>query len=1106
MGLLDDLIGGVLDKGLELGLDYAKGSKNRTGKRQTVSESFTSRRLVYGESLVAGTMTFAESGGTTYPKHDYLFLVYVLASQHSDFVSEIRFDDVPMLIGLENAYDHFNSFKPREGASSAEQFLLGKSRIDARPELCFQRASLGKPGFRRRSGAYQYRPNGVWTILGNEVNGGIDYANSKNVGDYYGMTAVSLALQYSATLYPSGIPRLTFVMRGKVVYDPRTDSMLYSTNYALCVYDFLLNILKIPAANINTQTIIDAANICDQDVPTVGGATEKRFTVNGVLELDKTPLENLEILLRAGGGWLPYVQGKWSLFLPVYTAPILDLDDSDLVSQIRFRAKSGKRDRINVAKSSYISKDHDWERVEAPVISIQSYIDNDGERLEGTFDYELVTSGYQAQRLSRIKLEQSRYGISLTARFKFKALKVTVGDRVTLTISKFGWSSKVFQVTSCEIDYERGVTLGLREDAASIYAWEAGDALPLQAPEALNLPDHREIDAPSSMSVSEELYQTNNTREVKARAIIEWVPDDSGIYKYNLEIKPSSESEWTPVVFRYPGSKAIVNDIAPDTYDVRVQSVNDVGFTSDWFQISATVLGKTAPPPDVSGLVIDRHILSWSYPNAPLDLAGFEIRVRYDGGVAWDDAAPFHAGIITASSYDVSGVIGITTFLVKAVDTTGNYSAGAVALPIELGDMVNITLSYSGNNAILTWPENTSAIKSVITVLEYNGAIIQETYDNRFIVPVSWIGSRSFIVRASLLPGYWGADTQVIISPNAPGVPVVTARVIANSVTLHYTSVKGSLPIDRYEIRRGGTYNAAQEPEIKAGTSSFTISDETSAGTITFWFEAVDVAGNRSGHVSVSAIVSQPQNYQLLDQYSAKANAWPGNMTNCMVTEDDHLILPINTTETWAQHFTNNAFNSPQDQINAGFEYYLQPSTNTAQYVLNYDYLSIIDTATLTANSAPIILDGSVTVAVHIEYSLDNINWTSGGAGQTQVIATNFRYVRVTLDFAAVGGDDLAYVEDILISIEKKVDDDSGKFSAVATDTNGTRVYFNKDFIDAQTPTVNVSSTEIVDVVVDFNDIPDPEYFDVYVFSRATGNRINASGSWIVRGFTRIGA
>lgn len=416
-----------------------------------------------------------------------------------------------------------------------------------------------------------------------------------------------------------------------------------------------------------------------------------------------------------------------------------------------------------------------------------------------------------------------------------------------------------------------------------------------------------------------------------------------------------------------------------------------------------------------------------------------------------------------------------------------------------------IDLSYAGSNAVLSWPESSQQFLTITATLEYAGTVLLETTGNNFVIPFDWIGSRTFSVSFSHLPGYSAPAISVVVNPNKPATPVVSARVISNSVTLNYTSAKGSLPIDRYEIRRGGTYDAGQTPEIKAGTSSFTVSEEISAGTVVFWFEAVDTAGNRSDAISVSAIVSQPQNYQLLAQYSAKADSWPGTLTNCLVTESNSLLLPVNTTETWTEHFTNNSFDTPQDQIDAGYEYYLQPSTNTAQYQFTYDYLSLIDSATVTANSAPIILDGSVTVAVEIEYSDDNSTWTSGGAGQTQIIATDFRYIRVTLDFTSVGGDDLAYVEDVLVSIDKRVDDDSGKFSAVSTDATGTRVYFNKDFIDAQTPTVSVSSTEIVDVVVDFNDVPDPEYFDVYVFSRSTGLRINASGSWTVRGFTRIG-
>jgi hypothetical protein len=619
-------------------------------------------------------------------------------------------------------------------------------------------------------------------------------------------------------------------------------------------------------------------------------------------------------------------------------------------------------------------------------------------------------------------------------------------------------------------------------------------------------------------------------------------PPSVNNYSYSVvEMRPAGSLVYLPAPFASNESLIVVPSDGT-IYDIRIKPVSKKGLIagpSAAQQITVTdinartdaVLAGIYPFDAIAGLQLQgenantfsgRDIsFGWGSSNSELTYFNFYQIDLYSSGQLLrteKSVSPFYVYTYEKNAVDylrVTGNPGIyanVDIFVKPVskyfnDSSLLYSGTAATINVFAQALApdTLTLSYAGISAVISWPETSQRFLTITATLDYNGTILAETTGNSFVIPVEWVGSRFFNIVFSHLAGYTAPPTQVEVNPSKPATPTVTARVISNSVTLNYSSVKGSLPIDRYEIRRGGTYDAGQAPEIKSGSSSFTVSDEIAAGTVVFWFEAVDTAGNRSSSVSVSAIVSQPQNYQLLAQYSAKANSWPGALTNCKVTDSNSLLLPINTTETWAEHFTNNSLNTPQDQIDAGYDYFLQPSTNTAQYQFSYDYASLIDSATITANSAPILLDGSVTVAVHIEFSDNNSDWTSGGAGQTQIIATDFRYIRVTLDFTSVGGDDLAYVEDVLISIDKRVDDDSGKLTAVSTDTNGTRVYFNKDFIDAQTPTVNISSTEIVDVVVDFNDIPDPEYFDVYVFSRSTGLRINASGSWVARGFTRIG-
>lgn len=658
MGLIGELTGAagsVFSGGISNSVDHFIGGNSDKGlvsaKRRSVRESFQARRLVFGRYLVKPSLVYVNASG----QDNYLLrLNFVVACQHSDRILSVNFDDRKVLSEGVVALD---------GMSQE----LGIYDADYTDAIFTHFAYLGDPSWL----GFQSDMDGPWSS-GHHLTG---------------MTAMTLQLAYDSSLFANGIPSITVELNGRLVHDPRDESEGFSTNFALCLLSFLTNELGESLDSVDLADFQNKANVCDQLVDTVSGQTEKRFTIGGELELDQNNLDNLQRILDSAGAHIVQVQGKWRLWLPVYESPVLSLDESDLAGNLSFYSKAGKQDRINVVKGSYISPDHDWERVECPVIRSQDYIENDGEILEQVYDYDLVTSGYQVQRLNKIKMERSRYGIVLQAPFKMKALRLAAGDRVSLSISYLGWSSKVFLVTNTRISITNGVTLTLREDGANIYSWGIGDAIEISTPVALNLPDHKNVPVPDSVSVSEELYKTTSARDVKTRIYINWTSSVAIDYQYDVEIKKQIDSEFTPVAVRYRGSKIKLDDIEPDDYHVRVRTINDVGFASDWVQISTTVHGKLLPPPDLETLFVDGGVLVWTYPDAPADLDGFLVRMHDGDRQSWGDAVPLHKGLVSASRLTLPASSGGTkTFLVKAVDTSGIESVNAVSATVGLGD------------------------------------------------------------------------------------------------------------------------------------------------------------------------------------------------------------------------------------------------------------------------------------------------------------------------------------------------------------------------------------------------------------------------------------
>jgi len=121
-------------------------------------------------------------------------------------------------------------------------------------------------------------------------------------------------------------------------------------------------------------------------------------------------------------------------------------------------------------------------------------------------------------------------------------------------------------------------------------------------------------------------------------------------------------------------------------YELRLRSIGSAGQTSAWTTIETyAVIGKTSPPPDVTGLSINGQQLVWLYPDLPPDFDGFRVRVHVGERTSWGDALPLHDGLVSHTKYTLFRDTGQRTYLVKGVDTSGNESLNAATYFIDYG-------------------------------------------------------------------------------------------------------------------------------------------------------------------------------------------------------------------------------------------------------------------------------------------------------------------------------------------------------------------------------------------------------------------------------------
>jgi hypothetical protein len=447
-------------------------------------------------------------------------------------------------------------------------------------------------------------------------------------------------------------------------------------------------------------------------------------------------------------------------------------------------------------------------------------------------------------------------------------------------------------------------------------------------------------------------------------------------------------------------------------------------------------------------------------------------------------------------------IAGPFTAWVAAVDRFGNYSTYAQINGTVAGATITgLTSSFIGQDFALDYSVLPGAFAVASVEIRYgdvfaSATVVSGATLNNFRRKADWAGIRKWWVVAYDVAGNRGTEVSIEVGITIPGGVVgPRAEVVDNNVLVYWSKpVIGTLPIARYDIKKGATYAGAVLIGSNAD-STFTVVFEQLGGTYTYWLVPYDTAGNQGPPVSLVATVSQPPDYILRVDW---ASDFSGTKTN-MFLDGGSLIGPVNTTETWAQHYTTNGFATPQDQISAGLPLYIEPSLATGSYVEVFDYGAVLPATTINVTTGYELVDGSVTVSCQIQYrETTGDPWTSAPAG-TQVLATNFRYVRVTLTFTCTAGANIIKMNAMNVKLSVKVRNDKGE-GEVTNAATGVVVNFNYPFIDADTPRVQPGGLVPLIPVVDYLDVPNPTSFTVYLYTLA-GVKTTGQFSWTAGGY-----
>jgi hypothetical protein len=415
--------------------------------------------------------------------------------------------------------------------------------------------------------------------------------------------------------------------------------------------------------------------------------------------------------------------------------------------------------------------------------------------------------------------------------------------------------------------------------------------------------------------------------------------------------------------------------------------------------------------------------LTWNDSTATHQIQNYEVR----HGASWA-AGTFVARTDARSLRITPDWLGSRTFWVAGIDVAGNVG-GAGSLPIALSapDAPILSGVFDGAEAKLSWSVPTATLPVDLYEIRYgaswaDGVSLGFFRATAHTFKADWLGSRTFWVAAVDRSGNTGSPDGHEMVITASPAPALITQVIDNNVLLRWGEVAGTLPTVGYELRKGNNWATAEPIGMKSGT--FTTVFETAAGVYTYWMAAIDSAGNTGTPGSASASVNQPPDYVLKADYDSLLNGTKSNLA-LHGDVDNSLIGPVNTTETFAEHFTSNSWTTPQAQINAGYPVYAQPNLSPAYYEETIDYGTLLGSNRVTITPTTVDVVGAVAVSCRISLSADGVSYTDYD-GVWQVYATGFRYVKFRLTFTASNTTDLIELVGVNIRIDAKLKSDAG--------------------------------------------------------------------------------
>ena len=194
----------------------------------------------------------------------------------------------------------------------------------------------------------------------------------------------------------------------------------------------------------------------------------KRYTCNGVVDVDKKAMSNLSDLLTSCRGMMVFSGGKYRLIVDKPTTVTGTANANNITGSWSI-SLGDKSNTFNSVRARFFNKEETWQDDQVVVERDELKELDNNLVLQADLKLPFTSDMATAQQIALANLKQSRQQIYVEFTATIVGLVVEVGDVINVTHPTPGWEAKPFRILKMSLQPNDEILIGCREYDESVY-------------------------------------------------------------------------------------------------------------------------------------------------------------------------------------------------------------------------------------------------------------------------------------------------------------------------------------------------------------------------------------------------------------------------------------------------------------------------------------------------------------------------------------------------------------------------------------------------------------------------------------------------------------